>query len=113
MKSTSFTDYRTMPAFEDALRDLIGTAQHYVEEISPLCEQGDIPIFCHLVSTLFINGLRYYIESLRAEKNDHPQEALNCYKQCVDILTKQVSDKLILNVFKNPPEEWIGNTTRV
>ena len=107
MSKKEFPDYRTMDIFEEALRNLIGTSQHYVDEISPLTEMGDIQIFCQIISTTFINGLLDYIGSLRRENNDPPEYGLDCYKQCVDIMVKSLREPMILNVFKNPPEDWM------
>ena len=110
MSQNQFPDFRTMPIFEKALRELIGISQNYVNELSPFCNHGDIQIFCQIISTVLINGLKDYIDSLRLENNDPVSYGLSCYKQCVDMVIQQITDPMILSVFENPPEEWINNT---
>src|SRR5690606_5499993 len=113
MDEKGFPNDKTMPVFEQAVRELIGIAQHYVNEISPLCDKGDIPIFCQLIATAFINGNAHYIESLRVKNKDSHDRAFKCYLGCVELLRDFVTNEMIVDTFKHPPEIWINQTVSV
>ncbi len=113
MTEKKFPDEKTMQFFEKALREIIEDTQQHAEVISSLCDRGDLQIFCQLLAATFIYGVRDYIESVRRVNNDSNENAFNCYLACVEILRRTVTDEMVVDVFKCPPEDWVENTVKV
>ena len=108
-----FPNKEAMPAVTAAINDLMSGIQHYVNSISQYTKQGDLQILCYLVSSLFINGCREYIEAVRQERNDAPEQGLRAYEGCIANLREMVCSEEVIKFFEHPPEGWLNKAIRV
>ncbi len=108
-----FPDEKTMPIIISVTQNLFRVFYHDVKKVSKVCDKGDLEIFCYLVGTIFINGCHEYIEKIRHDLNNTPDQGLDAYMGCIEKLRNLVTDEKVLNCFEYPIEDWIDDAVIV